>query len=91
MTSKNGVLTSPSFPDGYESNQDCVYRVSSHAGTYIELSTVAFEVESPDSGVIYDYLEVRDGNSEESQVIGKFSGYSIPAQIHSSHNGIWLR
>ena len=87
------MLTSPSYPDGYESNQDCVYRVSSPAGTYVELNIVEFEVESPDSGsgVIYDYLEVRDGNSEESQVIGKFSGYSIPPQIHSSHNGIWLR
>ena len=87
------MLTSPSYPNGYESNTDCVYTVSSHEGTYIELDILRFVLENPDpdDGTMYDYLEVRDGRSEESQIIGKFSGSSIPTPIHSSKNNIWLR
>ena len=38
-----------------------------------------------------DFLEIRDGNSEESPLIGKFCGDKSPASIQSTQNQIWIR
>lgn len=39
----------------------------------------------------FDYLEIRDGNSEKSPLIGRFCGNKIPASIHSTNNNMWIR
>lgn len=38
----------------------------------------------------YDYVEVRDGDSINSGVIGRFCGNSRPAPIHSSGNSLHI-
>lgn len=39
----------------------------------------------------YDYLEVRDGNSESSPLLGRFCGYDKPDDIKSSSNQLWMK
>ncbi|GAA6080747.1 dorsal-ventral patterning tolloid-like protein 1 isoform X1, partial [Tachysurus ichikawai] len=39
----------------------------------------------------YDYLEVRDGLSESSPLIGRFCGYDIPEDIRSTSNTLWMK
>ena len=44
-----------------------------------------------DIGDTEDYLEIRDGNSENSPLIGKFSGKNIPKTIQTTRNMMWMR
>jgi len=39
----------------------------------------------------YDYLEIRDGLTENSPLIGQFCGYEKPEDIKSSSNKIWMK
>ena len=44
-----------------------------------------------DNDVKYDYLEIRDGKSENSSIIGRFCGATIPLSMRSNTNVIWIR
>lgn len=48
------------------------------------------QVERHDS-CAYDYVEVRDGGSESSPLLGRFCGYDKPDDIKSSSNQLWLQ
>lgn len=39
----------------------------------------------------YDYLEIRDGPTEQSPLIGHFCGYEKPEDIKSSSNKVWMK
>ena len=86
----NGVIKSPSYPDRYPDNADCVYIISLQIGTLINLSTEIFDVED-DSQCSYDWLEIRDGSLEDSPIIGKFCGTNMPSSIQSTQNNMWMR
>lgn len=48
------------------------------------------QIERHDS-CAYDYVEVRDGSSETSPLLGRFCGYDKPDDIKSSSNQLWLK
>ncbi len=48
------------------------------------------QIERHDS-CAYDYLEVRDGNSENSPLLGRFCGYDKPDDIKTSSNQLWMK
>lgn len=48
------------------------------------------QVEKHDS-CAYDYVEVRNGDSESSPLLGRFCGYDKPEDIKSSSNQLWLQ
>lgn len=48
------------------------------------------QIERHDS-CAYDYLEVRDGNSENSPLLGRYCGYDKPDDIKSSSNQLWMK
>lgn len=48
------------------------------------------QIERHDS-CAYDYLEVRDGNSETSTLLGRFCGYDKPDDIKTSSNQLWMK
>ncbi|XDB56633.1 hypothetical protein AB1E18_010097 [Capra hircus] len=50
----------------------------------------AFEIERHDS-CAYDYLEIRDGFTEDSALIGHFCGYEKPDDVKSSSNRMWMK
>lgn len=39
----------------------------------------------------YDYLEIRDGLTEYSPLIGHYCGYEKPEDIKSSSNKVWMK
>lgn len=55
----------------------------------LKLSTSP-QIERHDS-CAYDYLEVRDGNSESSPLLGRFCGYDKPDDIKTSSNHLWMK
>jgi len=92
FTLPTGEITSPYFPSNYPNSRECVYVVEQPPGVTITLNFEEFDVESHDE-CRYDYLEVRDGDNENSSVIGRFCGdpTTIPAPIRSTHNFLWLK
>ena len=86
FSTTNGTITSPSYPDNYPGNADCIYTISQPTGTVILLNFLSMDIED-DSTCRHDYLEIRDG----STVLDKLCGNEIPAPIQSSKNQLWMK
>ena len=84
---KNGLLSSPSFPEKYPHDTDCIYTITSPNDTV----NIHFLIMDMDNYGCYDYIEIRDGDSEESPMLAKLCGTDIPDPIHSTQNQVWMR
>ncbi|KAI1887746.1 hypothetical protein AGOR_G00193530 [Albula goreensis] len=85
-----GQIQSPNYPDDYRPSKECVWKITVSEDYNVGLSFQAFEIERHDS-CAYDYLEVRDGNTESSPLIGRFCGYDKPEDIRSTSNNLWMK
>ena len=90
FTTPNGILTSPSYPQKYQNYEDCFYTILRPNGTVIDISITSMDIEWH-STCYYDYLEIRDGGSEQSEVLTKLCGDEIPNPIQSTQNEVWIR
>ena len=97
----SGILNSPYYPIRYTDGAECIYKISQNNSTYIKLTFSQLDVYND------DILEIRDGSSEESPLIGKFSGAlipenkvlgsyydnlpTVPSLIESTQNNMWIR
>ena len=86
----SGDITSPSYPDYYPHNTDCIYTISQPNGTVIMLNLLSIDIESHIT-CSYDYLEIRDGPSDDSPFLDKLCGSEIPAPIQSNQNQLWMK
>ncbi|KAM4579034.1 bone morphogenetic protein 1a isoform 1-T1 [Fundulus diaphanus] len=86
----NGQIQSPNYPDDYRPNKVCIWKISVTQGFHVGLTFQSFEIERHDS-CAYDYLEVRDGLSENSPLLGRFCGYDKPDDIKTSSNHLWMK
>ena len=86
-SNKSGILTSPLYPDAYPT-ADCVYLISQPNGTLVNISFLTFDVNCHE-----DFLEVRDGNSEDSPLMGKYCGEKdqIPAYMQTTQHHLRIR
>ena len=93
FTAPQGLLTSPSYPDSYPDNLDCIYIISQSTGRVILLSFLHMETEwGRMTGK--DFLEIRDGPSESSPLLKELFGFwsnQVPVPIRSSRNHIWMK
>ena len=74
------------------SKRQCEWLISSPArdGTVI-LKFDLFDFPKTDSPCSKDYVEVRNGQTEQAPVIGRFCGSKPPQPIQSSGNALWVR
>uniref|UniRef100_A0A671F330 Metalloendopeptidase n=1 Tax=Rhinolophus ferrumequinum TaxID=59479 RepID=A0A671F330_RHIFE len=79
----NGHIQSPNYPDDYRPSKVCIWRIQVSEGFHVGLTFQSFEIERHDS-CAYDYLEVRDGHSDSSTLIGRYCGYEKPDDIKST-------
>uniref|UniRef100_H2LYN2 Metalloendopeptidase n=1 Tax=Oryzias latipes TaxID=8090 RepID=H2LYN2_ORYLA len=86
----HGQIQSPNYPDDYQSNKMCVWRITVPESFNVGLSFQSFEIEKHDS-CAYDYVEVRDGGSGSDPLLGRFCGYDKPGDLKSSSNKLWLK
>ncbi|XP_049840768.1 cubilin-like [Schistocerca gregaria] len=77
-----GVIQSPRYPQYYPPEQNCTWIISVPVGQQIMLNITNFEVQWG-SRCQYDYLEIRNGGSALSPLVGKFCGTTIPRTITS--------
>lgn len=90
LTSPTGSLSSPSFPDDYPSNIECDWLIRVHPKERVEITFTVFDVEHHEL-CNWDYVEIRDGDSEESPLIGRYCGNTIPPVRLSSSNKMWVK
>ena len=88
----SGVLTSPLYPGKYPSDANCTYIISHPNGTFIiNLEALSFDLYLDHTDTCLTYVEVRDGQSQQSPLIDRFCGTYITSPIKSSQNNLWLR
>ena len=91
FTTSKGLITSPLYPEYYPGeDEEWVYIISQPMEHFLNLKIMQFHI-SDNPPCKNDYLEIRDGSSEASPIIGKFCGTSIPGDIHSSQNYVWMK
>nr|AHH80651.1 tolloid [Antheraea pernyi] len=81
----SGHLESPNYPDDYQPNKLCIWKLSVPPNYQVALRFHSFEVENHDT-CSYDKVKVRDGDSMDSVLIGMFCGHKIPPDIRSTSN-----
>ncbi|KAL3836256.1 hypothetical protein ACJMK2_021695 [Sinanodonta woodiana] len=93
FTTPTGILRSPFYPESYPHNRECIYLISLPLGSRAILTFNNFSIEGPSStgSCSYDYLEIRDGGTEDAPLIGHFCGSQIPAPQESTNNLMWLK
>ena len=90
---ENGLLTSPSYPENYRENADCIYLISQPNGTYINIKFMTMDISCMEENGTSDYVEIRDGNSGDSPLMGKFCGYlhRVPNFLQTSQSHLRIR
>ncbi|XP_070536661.1 cubilin-like [Ptychodera flava] len=91
FTEDTGEVTSPYFPDPYPDHKICEYVIQQAPGNVITLTFVTFDIEGNSESCIYDYLEVRDGESSDAPLINTFCGSSVPGPVISTQNALYLK
>ncbi|XP_055621202.1 tolloid-like protein 1 [Toxorhynchites rutilus septentrionalis] len=85
-----GRLESPNYPMDYLPNKECIWKISVPKDYQVALKFQSFEVENHDN-CVYDYVEVRDGDSADSRLIGVFCGYKSPPDMRSTTNKMFVK
>ncbi|XP_035902847.1 tolloid-like protein 1 isoform X1 [Anopheles stephensi] len=85
-----GRLESPNYPVDYLPNKECIWRITVPKDYQVALKFQSFEVENHDN-CVYDYVEVRDGGTADSRLIGVFCGYKIPPDMKSTSNKLFVK
>ncbi|XP_017661474.1 PREDICTED: tolloid-like protein 1 [Lepidothrix coronata] len=88
--SPNGIITSPNWPDKYPSRKECTWEISATPGQRVKLMFNEFEIEQHQE-CAYDHLEVFDGESEKSPILGRLCGNKIPDPLIATGNKMFLR
>lgn len=73
-------IDSPNYPLQYYPDKECVWKIVVSEGHHVASKFKIFELENHDN-CIYDYVEIRDGDQEHSELIGIFCGDKIPPNI----------
>ena len=79
-----GTITSPSHPDFYAPNADCLYTISQPAGRVILLNFISLNLHR-----CADHLHIRDGPSPDSYLFTIVC--ENPAPIQTTQNQLWMR
>ena len=87
----SGTLSSPSYPDPYPELTDCVYLISQPDGTYVNILFINMDINC--QGRSSDYIEMLDGNSEDSPLMGRFCGNcsNVPDFMQTTQNHLRIR
>ena len=92
-TNPSGMIQSPNYPSPYPGSKECVYVIALPAGKAVRMDFLSFDIEGSGRNCIYDFIEVRDGDTANSTLIGRFCGPpdQIPPPVISTHNYLWIK
>jgi len=84
------VITSPKYPGEYPNQMDTAWLIQLPPGQFIEVTFSRFELESG-YNCNSDSLTIYDGHYYSSPVLGKYCGNSLPPDITSSTNQLFMK
>lgn len=86
----SGVLTSPRFPFNYPPNMNCTWVIKTNPGQQIRMNFTRFDIEKQ-ADCLFDYLEMRNGPSDQSPLIGRFCNQDLQNRTIVAHSSsIWI-
>ena len=89
-SNESGIIKSPSYPFTYPHNANCIYIIAQPNGTYVNISVLNMDIVCLSDTM--DYMEMRDGKSEDSPFMGRFCGESNPpASMQTTQNYLMVR
>ena len=86
-------MTSPSYPNSYPEGAECIYLISQPNGTVINITITFMDIDCQETGATSDYLELRDGMSEKSPIMGRICGIGsvFSTSIQTTQNILRIR
>ncbi|XP_071826204.1 cubilin-like isoform X2 [Apostichopus japonicus] len=81
--SNHGTLSSPGYPGNYPVMRDCSWAITVEAGRYMTIVYAAFNLEES-TDCSKDYLEVFDGLSDQSPMLGRFCTSVAPSPVETT-------
>ena len=93
-SNESGVLSSPSYPNAYPEVADCLYLISQPTGTYVNISFLTMDIDCQGlTTLTSDYIEMRDGSSHDSPLMGRFcgNGSNVPTFMQTTQNHLRIR
>ncbi|XP_053315605.1 CUB and sushi domain-containing protein 1 [Spea bombifrons] len=86
ITSENGTIYSPGFPDEYPNSKDCTWFISVPQGHGVYINFTLLQTEP-----VNDYIAVWDGADQNSPQLGVFSGNTALETAYSSSHQVLLK
>ncbi|XP_078542156.1 embryonic protein UVS.2-like [Lissotriton helveticus] len=90
FTSSDGTVSSPNFPNNYDSNMDCGYYITAPAGSKVSLTFTSIALE-PNPTCNADSLSIFDGAKTTSPLIGKYCKSMPVAPVTSTGSSLLLQ
>uniref|UniRef100_A0AAQ4PGY7 Cubilin n=1 Tax=Gasterosteus aculeatus aculeatus TaxID=481459 RepID=A0AAQ4PGY7_GASAC len=84
-----GQLGSPYHPDPYPHNKVCEWVINQPEGSVVTLRFLSFHVEG--GSCTFDFVEVRDGSTSNSPLLGTFCGAEVPPRLQSTQRSMYIR
>lgn len=89
--SLSGTVHSPGWPSDYPNSRNCTWIIIAEHGKQVELTVQSFDLENQYwCNNRYDFLEIRNGDSLDSPLIGRFCSNDIPKTFRSLTNKILI-
>uniref|UniRef100_A0A6Q2X490 CUB and Sushi multiple domains 3a n=1 Tax=Esox lucius TaxID=8010 RepID=A0A6Q2X490_ESOLU len=85
LTARRGTILSPGYPEPYDNNQNCIWKISVPEGAGIQIQVVSFASEHN-----WDSLDFYDGADNHAPRLGSYSGTTIPQLLNSTSNNLYL-
>lgn len=92
-SSDYGTITDGSGGNNYCNNMNCQWLIQPPQATTVTLNFNSFDLEpaSTDGQTIYDAVEVYNGPTTGSPLLGRFSGSNIPPSVSSTGGSMLVR
>lgn len=90
ISTPNGSIYSPGYPNNYDDNENCMWRFFAPFGSKVLLYFTTFELEYA-SACIFDSVELFDGRDNSSPRLSKSCGSSLPSPVYSSGRYMYMQ
>ncbi|XP_034427678.1 cubilin [Hippoglossus hippoglossus] len=87
--SGTGQIRSPYHPNAYPHNKVCEWVINQPEGYVVTFNFLSFDVEG--GTCRFDFVEVRDGSTSSSPLLGTFCGVEIPPRLQSSQKSMYIK
>ncbi|XP_068081387.1 cubilin [Anabrus simplex] len=90
LTSPQGSIKSPNYPEPYERHSECFWKISTSRGSTIQAVFVDIQLESS-MNCLYDYVALYDGMDASAKLLGKFCQISNAIAVQSTSNHMFIK